>query len=161
MDYSLCRDLPNNSLVLISKLPDRNGRIIRSVDLFIEEIKYLSQNTDSKVIVCAVPTALLEAMGPEESDDEEDEATVGGPQLDFHDLLKARAMQQYRKPIQIILPATYDESKHRRQPKLGRRRELQDEATRAWNIHTALYYEAGGTPLRLPRASNQLATCYL
>jgi predicted HTH domain antitoxin len=27
--------------------------------------------------------------------------------------VKARAMQQYRKPIQIILPATYDESKRR------------------------------------------------
>ena len=161
MDDTLCRDLSNNSLASISKLPDRNGRIMRSVDLFIEEIQYLSQNTDAKVIVCAVPTALLEAMGPEESDDEEDEATVGGPQLDFHDLLKARAMQQYRKPIQIILPATYDESKHRRQPKLGRRRELQDEATRAWNIHTALYYKAGGAPWRLPRESTQLATCYI
>ena len=31
-------------------------------------------------------------------------------------------------------------------------RPLQDEATRAWNFHTALYYKAGGTPWRLPLA---------
>src|SRR5438105_13704194 len=88
-------------------------------------------------------------------------ATVSGLQLDFHDMLKARAMQQYRKPIQIILPPTYDESKHRRQGRFGGKAELQDEATRAWNIHTALYYKAGGVPWRLPRASTQLSTCYI
>jgi hypothetical protein len=165
MDDTLCRGLPNNSILSVAKLPDRNERITRSVDLFIEEIQYLSQSTDAaKVIVCAVPTALLEAMGPDEGDDDEEDettATVGGLQLDFHDMLKARAMQQYRKPIQIILPPTYDESKHRRQGKFGRKAELQDEATRAWNIHTALYYKAGGVPWRLPRESTQLSTCYI
>lgn len=38
---------------------------------------------------------------------------------------------------------------------------LQDEATRAWNLHTALYYKAGGTPWRLPRHSTDLATCHV
>lgn len=166
MDEMLCRGLANNSIAAIAKLPDRNQRITRSVDLFIEEIQFLSQqNTEAKVIVCAVPTALLEAMGPDEaegdSDEEEQTATVGGPQFDFHDMLKARAMQQYLKPIQIILPATYDESKQRLQSRLGRKRELQDEATRAWNIHTAIYYKAGGVPWRLPRESTGLSTCYV
>ena len=85
--------------------------------------------------MCAVPIALLEAMGPEEVNDddaEEQPPDVAGPQLDVHDMLKARAMQQYRKPIQIILPSTYNDSKHRRQSKFGRKGELQDEATRAW-----------------------------
>lgn len=164
MDDTLCRDLANDSIVAISKLPDRNERITRSVDLFMEEIQYLSQNTPVKVIVCAVPSALLEAMGPEEGDDDdadEPTETVGGPQIDFHDMLKARAMQQYRKPIQIILPPTYDNSKHRRSSRPGRKAELQDEATRAWNIHTALYYKAEGVPWRLPRESTDLTTCYI
>jgi len=164
MDDTLCRDLSNDSIVSISKLPNRNERITRCVDLFIEEVKYLSQNTGAKVIVCAVPTALLEAMGPDESDEDDGDepaTAVGGPQLDFHDMLKARAMQQYRKPIQIILPPTYDESKSRRQPKFGRPAVLQDEATRAWNFHTALYYKAEGVPWRLPRESTELSTCYI
>jgi len=38
---------------------------------------------------------------------------------------------------------------------------LKDEATRAWNLHTALYYKAGGTPWRLPRRSTDLATCHI
>jgi hypothetical protein len=38
---------------------------------------------------------------------------------------------------------------------------LQDEATRAWNFHTALYYKAGGVPWRLVRHSSALATCYV
>jgi hypothetical protein len=164
MDDTLCRDFSNNSITEISKLPDRNERITRTVDLFMEEIQYLAQNTPSKVIVCAVPLALLEAMGPEEVDDDEnDERAPGivGPALDFHDMLKACAMQQYRKPIQIILPSTYEDSRNRRNPKLGRKRELQDEATRAWNIHTALYYKAEGVPWRLPRESTELTVCYV
>ena len=38
---------------------------------------------------------------------------------------------------------------------------LQDEATRAWNFYTGLYYKAGGTPWRLARDSSQLTTCYI
>lgn len=163
MDDSLCRDFPAASIAQISNLSDRNERIARSVDLFMEEIQYLAQNTSARVIVCAVPATLLEAMGPEESDEGEveDPDASAVSRLDFHDMLKARAMQQYRKPIQIILPSTYDESKHRRQVKSGRKRELQDEATRAWNIHTALYYKAEGVPWRLPRKSSELTVCYV
>ncbi len=40
-------------------------------------------------------------------------------------------------------------------------RPLQDEATRAWNLHTALYYKAGGTPWRMSRHSTDLPTCYV
>src|SRR5205823_13645105 len=47
----------------------------------------------------------------------------------------------------------------------GRRRRssrrLQDEATRAWNFHTALYYKAGGALWRLPRTSTDLTSCFI
>lgn len=164
MDNTLCRDFQKTAIITITKLPDRNDRITRSVDLFMEEVRYLAQNTSAKVIVCAVPMALLEAMGPDEVDDDDGEeptTDIIGPQLDFHDMLKARAMQHYHKSIQIILPSTYDETQHRKQSKLGRRRELQDEATRAWNIHTALYYKADGVPWRLQRSSTELTVCYI
>ena len=40
-------------------------------------------------------------------------------------------------------------------------RSRQDEASRAWNLHVALYYKAGGVPWRLPRNSADLTTCYV
>ena len=164
MDDMLSRDFQKSAITLVTKLSHRKERIERSVDLFMEEIRYLAQNTSAKVIVCAVPLQLLEAMGPEEAPEEEEEEPtpdIVGTQLDFHDLLKARAMQLYRKPIQLVLPSTYDESKRRKQTRTGRRRELQDEATRAWNIHTALYYKADGVPWRLPRETTELTVCYV
>jgi len=166
MDEKLCRDVQKRAITDVTTLPSRMERIERSVDLFMEEIRYLAQNTAAKVLVCAVPMPLLEAMEPAEVvEDEEDgddlPVDVAGTQIDFHDMLKARAMQQYRKPVQIILPWTYDESKRRKRRKSGRRRELQDDATRAWNIHTALYYKADGIPWRLPRESTDLTVCYV
>jgi hypothetical protein len=73
----------------------------------------------------------------------------------FHDMLKARVLQ-IRQPIQIIRRSTWDESAP---PPTGRSR--QDEATRARNLHVALYYRAGGVPWRLPRNSADLTTCYV
>ncbi len=40
-------------------------------------------------------------------------------------------------------------------------RPLQDEATRAWNFHTALYYKAGGIPWRLVRNPSELSSCFI
>lgn len=140
-----------------------------AVELFFHELQELKEkNVD--VLMCALPMNLLnymmdagEAEEKEEKtegeDDEEDKSSK--QKVDFHHLLKARAMT-LGKPIQIILPPTYDESKRRKQ---RRRKEdtkqLQDEATRAWNIYTALYYKAGGTPWRLVRDPSQLTVCYV
>jgi len=40
-------------------------------------------------------------------------------------------------------------------------REIQDEATRAWNFYSALYYKAGGIPWRLVRESTDISTCFV
>lgn len=82
---------------------------------------------------------------------------------DFHDLLKARAMQVPSiKPIQIVLPMTYSENARRKQKrKKNVVRELQDPATRAWNFHTAIYYKAGGSPWRLIRDEADLTCCFV
>jgi hypothetical protein len=99
--------------------------------------------------------------------DREDDAEAGDNQqppknrTNFHHLLKAKGMS-LRTPIQIVLPTTYDKQAKRKPTKRpGRTKVLQDEATRAWNLHTALYYKAGGTPWRLVRDSSQLTTCYI
>ena len=65
------------------------------------------------------------------------------------------------RPLQMIRPSTYGGAKVRR-PAGGRpARRVQDEATRAWNIHTALYYKAKGVPWRLQRLESDLTTCHV
>lgn len=163
LDDKLCRDFQKSALATIVKLSDRKERIGRSVDLFLEEIRYLAQNTAAGVVVCAIPMVLLEAMVPPdvEGDGEEPTQDTLDTDVDFHDMLKARAMQLYRRPVQLLLPSTYDESKRRKQTKVRLGRQLQDGSTRAWNIHTALYYKAGGVPWKLARESTELTVCYV
>ncbi|MDQ6945026.1 MAG: hypothetical protein M3256_01865 [Actinomycetota bacterium] len=91
---------------------------------------------------------------PEDGSPREDRASMSRLP-NFHDLLKARLLN-LRQPIQIIRRSTWDEDTP---PERGRRRE--DEATRAWNLHVALYYKSGGVPWRLQRNPSDLATCYV
>jgi hypothetical protein len=126
-------------------------RVERAAALFTKEIEFLAENSNPSVIICALPLELLELLS-------EEKKSPG--RKDLHHLLKARTME-FRIPIQLILPSTYDESKARKQKRAGTRRPLQDEATRAWNIFSALYNKAGGTPWRLVRDPAQLSACFV
>ena len=65
-------------------------------------------------------------------------------------------------PLQVVLPATYDATLARKQTTAtGNPRSQQDEATKAWNIHTALYYKAGGFPWSLVRDPHALDSCFI
>lgn len=68
---------------------------------------------------------------------------------DFHDLLKA-AVADVRNPVQIIRPATWKGGAG-----------VEDQATCAWNLFTALYYKAGGKPWRLARDHSEPTRCYV
>jgi len=141
---------------------NKNRAISTAVDLFLEELDYLASNTKVDVLICAVPPALLDLTeAPSDQTDQSDEFSISDSKINFHHLLKAKAMR-LNIPVQLIIPSTYDETKRRRQKrKTNLIRKPQDEATRAWNLHTALYYKAKGIPWRLVRTFSEYATCYI
>lgn len=133
-----------------------NSMISTAVDIFCEEFSYLLENRSVDVFLCAVPSEIEDLMDPEARSEDSSERP-----LDFHDMLKAKAMS-LGIPVQLVLAGTYNPSARKRQKiKSERLRQLQDEATRAWNLHTALYYKAKGLPWRLTRDPAQLTSCYI
>jgi hypothetical protein len=134
------------------------------VDVYAKEILALADQQRVDVIVVGRPpqvrdTATRRASPPRpQSAPGPNGAHRGDEKFDsrnFHDLLKARVLA-IRQPIQIVRRSTWDEATP---PPGGRSR--QDEATRAWNLHVALYYKAGGVPWRLRRDATDLTSCYV
>jgi hypothetical protein len=125
------------------------------------------------VLICAPPKEILAAVDeppsrrPDPSEQELDEGS-DSPQADrrrlipFHDVLKAEGLR-LGIPIQMVRPYTYTGERTRKKTNATQpsNAPMQDEATRAWNLHTALYYKAGGVPWRLLRNSTDLSTCFV
>jgi hypothetical protein len=148
------------------------------VALVTNEVRAINESGRPDVVIVAMP---LELVGLE--DDEESERTDElrppdsqarsasaaeksevdyASDLDLRHMLKAEVMK-LNQPIQLVLPSTYGDgmkanAKASARPSKGR---LQDEATRAWNFHTALYYKANYQPWRMVRSSSQLHTCFV
>lgn len=165
----LQRTIPQHELDRLAKLSNANLMVSEAVPLFAHEVQYLAQNASVDVVICALPMGLLGAIqekrqaeeGSQQEDDDQDDSREQKVRLDLHDALKARAMAAGR-PIQIVRPETYDPEQRKRVKRdPSRTRQLQDEATIAWNFHTALYYKAGGTPWRLVRDLSQLTACHV
>jgi len=164
LDPKLQETIPPKEFDQLSTTASGDEFVKKAASWFIERFKYLDENYKVDVLVCAAPMHLVPRIGDDVSqmpNDERVEASPTSHSLDFHNHLKAKAMT-IDKPIQIVLPMTYDESKRlklKRNPIAVRK--LQDEATRAWNIHTAIYYKAKGIPWRLPRDPSQFTSCYV
>ena len=161
VDMTLDRRIQNKLVHRISKTPDGNKAVEEAVNLFIGEIEAL-RDKPVDVIVVAIPGALAKPTSTEGAAPE-DETTISEPvmRLDLHHLLKARAFQ-YDIPLQLVLPWTYDETQRPpRRTRPGILRTLQDEATRAWNFHVALYYKARGIPWELQRDEAAYLPCYV
>jgi hypothetical protein len=163
-DSRLERPVRHRELANLERLDPRE-RAEAAVDLYLEELSELVQSGRPDVVVCHVPTALLDVSEPERGHSQRDvvesETAETGRPAAFHDLLKARAMS-LRVPLQLIRPSTYDAGRASAQRRKGwKRQQRQDDATVAWNFLTALYYKAGGTPWRMARASTDLEACYV
>ena len=167
LDDQLQRSIPQNYFDELCQGPKTDEVLQKIAQLYLAELEYLAAKTTTvDVFVCAFPFVLVQFLEQDKGEvggdvDETQESVAISPKFILHDLLKAQAMQ-FRKPTQIIRPSTYDERK-RLKPKTTseNKRQPQDEATRAWNLYTALYYKAGGTPWRLAQTPSELSACYV
>lgn len=168
---------------------DRDGsyfeqRVTRLIDLVIAKLKMLSEKAaPPDVVIVALPTAIrrrctqptkhqrrpadlssqasdlkaeiardeargqaalfdiLQAERVTPTDDGPEEQTI------FHHGLKARAMAAVDFPTQLIWEGTFDG--------VG----IEDDATRAWNFWTGMYYKAGNEPWRIAHLTP--GTCFV
>lgn len=124
-----------------------------AVEEYMAEISWLAESGACDVILCGRPPVL-----DQPSDTPPRPATRSALRPDFHDQLKAAALV-VAPPLQIIRPESVDDQY--KPPKGVEQRRVQDPATRAWNLHTALYLKAGGAPWRLIRRFSDEATCFV
>ena len=130
-------------------------------ELFYQDVKYLAQNKKPDVIICLLPEADIPLEDEEESEEEHedekdskeeheeiDEANEDDYEFDLRRMLKAKTME-HKIPIQIIRDRIMNPTSS-----------MQDKATIAWNLFTALYYKAFGTPWAMIRNENLPPSCY-
>ncbi len=154
IDSTLQRTIAPKVLDELKRAQSDNEFISQASQLFLNEFEYLASNTGAQVFLCAVPPQLADLIDPAQR-----RAPSEAP-INFRGLLKAKGM--HLKPVQLVLPSTADPNKARKMKiKKEQVKKVQDEATRAWNLHTALYYKAHGRPWRLPRDLAKIATCYV
>lgn len=167
-----CSTIRQREIDAVLAHSEGDDTVRQSVAMFVDRGEELVGQGGPMVLVCVPPHDLLAAVdertgGPIDADEREiDEGSDPAnphqpPTISFHDLLKAEAMR-LSVPIQMVRPKTYaGKQQVRKRGKKTLSLPLQDEATRAWNIHTALYYKAGGIPWRLLRDAAELTTCFV
>lgn len=133
------RELTSGLLRRINDACSESATILAAVDLVSAEVHTLAEDAEADVVLIARPPGVPDGA-PADTD------AVG---LNFRDLLKARCID-VRIPIQVIRPKTWTGGAG-----------VEDEATRAWNLVTALYYKSGGKPWRLARERHRRARCFV
>ncbi len=152
--------IPPREVQRLAAIADDARAIDEIVEAFLARIRGLTdRNAPPDVVLCAVPLELIARAvnATESAEDGEDDAGEGN----LRGQLKAACME-LGVPIQMLWPTTYDAAiRIPRKLKITSERRVQDDATRAWNLFTALYYKANGLPWRLVRDPSQLRASFV
>ena len=158
-DTRIVRSLRNADIEKILAIEDWNKRVETAVDCYYDQVKFLAQNRTVDVIICIIPDVLYEFISKESGKPLEEnlksiEAEEGQDFLEsnFRRALKAKAMH-LAVPLQLIREVSFE----------GKVKEQQEEATKAWNFCTALYYKANRqtVPWRLVNNINKPSACFV
>jgi hypothetical protein len=158
-DSRIVRPIKNSDIEKILNIENWNERVEKAVKLYYDQIKFLAQNRTVDVIVCVIPDELYDQVAKETSkpleenlksvEEEQEEDFL---ESNFRRALKAKVMQ-LAVPIQLVREISFE----------AKVKEQQDEATKAWNFCTALYYKANRqtVPWRLVTDSNKPSACFV
>ena len=148
----LSRTIKSSEIKAILDIEDRKERVLRAVEHYYEHVKFLAQNRHVDVVVCVIPENLYQSIaieGPPGEESLEAEVEIY-EELNFRRALKARTMP-FAKPLQLVRQVSLDKAKVAGQ---------QDDATKAWNFCTALYYKSGPTiPWKLDQDNARASSC--
>jgi hypothetical protein len=159
VDQSARRIVPERDIARIVEMPRQSEAVKAATELFAElALSMLEGSSRPDVIVAALPSSLIEKVVNAKStsdDDQEDDV-----ELNFRDLFKSRVLM-LSVPTQIVWPTLWDD-----RAKIPRKlketlRQVQDPATRAWNLLNAIFYKAGKVPWRLPINEGDFKASYL
>jgi len=152
-DSSYERALSLNEINDILKEENHNKQVVSAVNLFADNVRFLSDLKNCDVIICIIPKLFEETIVRDDAEPVESTAEDSEEiklEINFRRALKARIMQS-STPIQIVREyILHDTSKS------------QDSATKAWNLCTALYYKALQTiPWKLDIDENKPKVCFV
>jgi hypothetical protein len=151
--------VPEKDIGRIVALAKQSDAVSSAAELFSDlALSMLEGSSRPDVIVTALPSNLIEKVVNAKSvteDDEEDDV-----ELNFRDLFKSKALL-LSAPTQIVWPTLWDDKAKIPRKLKETLRQVQDPATRAWNLMNAIFYKAGKVPWRLPRAESDFKASYL
>ena len=155
MEEGITRPINNSDIRKIIKIENKNDRVNEAVETYYQQVKFLAQNKTVDLIVCVIPTSLYNKIATEKRTPIEETATDeeldDNIETNFRRALKAKAMH-FGKPLQLMKELSLDSN-----PKTQ-----QDDATKAWNFCTALYYKASQTvPWKLTTNTNRPSICFV
>lgn len=153
----LTRTIQKTELNKLIKEKSREKRVEKCVELYFDQIRFLTENRTVDVVLCIIPDDVFLALTKTDEVDlnavEESDEEKNNLEYNFRRLLKAKTMH-LRVPLQIVLEKSLMIGKASK----GQ----QDDATIAWNFCTALYYKGNKTiPWRLKEESHKPKTCYI
>jgi hypothetical protein len=137
----------------------QSDAVSSAAELFSDlALSMLEGSSRPDVIVTALPSNLIEKVVNAKSVTEDDEEN--DVELNLRDLFKSKALL-LSAPTQIVWPTLWDDKAKIPRKLKETLRQVQDPATRAWNLMNAIFYKAGKVPWRLPRAESDFKASYL
>jgi hypothetical protein len=159
IDPGARRIIPTRDIDRILRTTKQSDAVHAATELFADNAgSMLEASSRPEVILAALPAKLIEkvvnARYTSQDDDEDD------VDINFRDLFKARTLR-LSVPSQIVWPTLWDDKAKIPRKLKDTLRQVQDPATRAWNLLNALFYKAGKVPWRLPPNEGDYKTSYL